>query len=326
MRLTRLVTAAVAAAALAAAYVPAAAQDVLGIGVSQPGSLLYGGGAGIVKVLDERLKRQARLQPYAGSSQYVPLIDRNEIELGLVNVDDAMTGYRGVDNFDGKPNRNLRILCVIFPLPFGALVPADSAIRTMRELKGVRMPSQYAGMSTARKLQDAILAGAGLSTADMRGVPVANLFQGIDALIQGRVDAAVIGPGTGQIQVAQAQLAARGGVRYLDVEDGPEALAAMRNVMSLRVAVMNPAPHLPGIVRPTRIMFYSMFLMSNDQLADALAYDIVKALHGAKTMMAEVHPVLAGFDPGRMSEVAETPFHDGAIRFYREIGQWPPKD
>ena len=318
---------AIALAAMVSLAGPQArAQTVYAIGVAQAGSLLYVGAAGIVNVMSEKLKLSARLQPFAGSSTYAPMIDRNELEFGLVNVDDTVTAYRGIDNFAGKPHRSLRVLCVMFPLPFGALVPADSPVKTMRDLKGVRMPSQFVGMSTARKLQDTILASVGLSTADMQQVPVANLFQGVDAMAAGRVDAAAIGPGTAQVQIAHSALAARGGVRYLSLDDGPEALAAMRKMMSMRLTTVQPARHLPGIVEPTKVMIYSMFFMTNDKLDAELAYKLVKALHESKDMLAAAHPVLRGFDPGRMSEQSETPFHDGAIKFYREIGQWPPKD
>ena len=313
-------------AALTVAAPAARAQAVYGIGVTQAGSLLYAGGAGIIKVFDEKLKLNARLQPYAGSSTYAPLLGRNELEFGLINVDDAVTAYKGVDNYEGKPNPTLRILCVLFPLPFGVLVPADSPVKTMADLKGMRMPSQYVGMSTGRRLQDTVLASVGLSTADMKGVPVANLFQGVDAMAQGRVDAAAIGPGTAQVQVAHATLASRGGVRYLSVDDSPEGVARMKQQMAMRVITMNPAPHLPGIVAPTKVMAYSMFFMTNDKLPDQLAYDVVKAMHDNKALMVPSHPVLQGFDPDRMSEQSETPFHEGAIRYYREIGQWPPKD
>jgi len=312
--------------AVLALAAPAAAQGVYAIGVTQPGSLLYAGGAGVVKVLDEKLKMNARLQPYAGSSTYAPLLGRNEIEFGLINVDDAVTAYKGIDNYEGRPNPSLRLLNVLFPLPFGVLVAADSPIKTMHDLKGVRMPGQYVGMSTGRRLQDAVLASVGLSSADMRIVPVANLFQGVDALAQGRVDAASIGPGTAQVQVAHGALSGRGGVRYLSVDDSPEGVARMRAVMSMRPIVMNPAPHLPGIVGPTKLIAYSMFFVANDKLSDDMAYRVVQALHANKELMVPSHPVLQGFDPARMTETSETPFHPGAIKFYTEIGQWPPKD
>ena len=316
---------AIACAALCAFSVPAGAQQVVAIGVTQAGSLLYAGGAGIVKVM-EKLNLQGRLQPFAGSSTYAPMLDRNELDFGLINVDDAMTAFRGIDNFDGKPNPHLRIVCVLFPLPFGALVPADSPVKTIRDLKGVKMPSQYVGMSTARKLQDAVLATADLSTADMQGIPVANLFQGIDAMAAGRTDAAMIGPGTGQVQIAHTTLSSRGGVRYLSIEDTPESRAKLRTVMAGRIFEQQPAKHLPGIVGPTKLMAYSMFFMTNDKANPEMVYKLAKEMHDNKALMAEAHPVMAGFNPDRMTENSDTPFHDGAIRFYREIGQWPPKD
>jgi TRAP transporter TAXI family solute receptor len=316
---------AIACAALCALSAPAPAQQVVAIGVTQAGSLLYAGGAGIVKVM-EKLNLQGRLQPFAGSSTYAPMLDRNELDFGLINVDDAMTAYRGIDNFDGKPNQHLRIVCVLFPLPFGALVPADSPAKTIRDLKGVKMPSQFVGMSTARKLQDAVLATADLSTADMQGVPVANLFHGIDAMAAGRVDAAAIGPGTAQVQIAHTTLASRGGVRYLSIDDTPEAAAKLRKVVAGRIITVQPAKHMPGIVGPTNVMAYSMFFMTNDKASPEMIYKLAKEMHDSKAVMAEAHPVMAGFNPDRMTENSDTPFHDGAIKFYREIGQWPPKD
>ena len=35
---------------------------------------------------------------------------------------------------------------------------------------------------------------------------------------------------------------------------------------------------------------------------------------------------LKDFDPGRMTEKVAAPWHPGAIKFYTEIGQGPPKD
>jgi TRAP-type uncharacterized transport system substrate-binding protein len=31
------------------------------------------------------------------------------------------------------------------------------------------------------------------------------------------------------------------------------------------------------------------------------------------------------FNPARMTTDIGVPYHPGAIRYYREIGQWPPK-
>ncbi len=52
---------------------------------------------------------------------------------------------------------------------------------------------------------------------------------------------------------------------------------------------------------------------------------IVKAIHGGKDDMVKSHPVFRSFRPSAMTEEIGVPWHPGAIKYYKEIGQWPPK-
>jgi TRAP-type uncharacterized transport system substrate-binding protein len=57
-----------------------------------------------------------------------------------------------------------------------------------------------------------------------------------------------------------------------------------------------------------------------------LVYNIVKTLHDNKEDLVKGAPVFRGFDPKGMTEEIGVPWHPGAIKYYTEIGQWPPKD
>ena len=58
------------------------------IGSNPPGSLFYALASGLAKVVSEASPMQAQVQPYAGTSTFVPLFDSGELELGVVNAVD----------------------------------------------------------------------------------------------------------------------------------------------------------------------------------------------------------------------------------------------
>lgn len=324
MRTPRLLAAAAIAALAAAAAIPAAGQ-VYSMGSNPQGSLFFQASAAVAKVAHEKLNMQIRVQPMAGSSTYIPLINTGEVDFGLTNVDDTINSVRGTGNFDGKPNPNLRILAVMFPLPLGILVPADSPAKSVKDIKGMRIGSGYPGQTTGRVLQDAILASVGLSMADMRAVPVVNLFQAVEQLGKGNIDAAVIGPPVSQIQQANVDLASRGGVRFVSLDDSPAALAAMRKHLPVRILKMQPAPVLVGVVAPTNFMAYSIYLSTSSKTSDETAYKLVKTLSENAEELKKITPVLNRFNPKEMTEKVDVQWQPGAVKFYTEVGQWPPK-
>lgn len=315
-----------AVAALFACGLCAGAQaQVYTIATNPQGSLYYSAGAAIAKLANDKLHLQVRVQPFAGSSTYVPMLDRNEIEFGFVNVDDADTGYRGADAFDGKPNPHLRMVGVIFPLPFSMMVPANSPAKRMADIKGLRLPGDFPGQTTARKLHEGLLATAGLTYADVTKVPMPNLFAGVDAAAQGRVDAAGTAPGIAQVQQAHLALSSHGGVRFISINDTPDGIARMQKVMHSYPIRVEPAKHLPGVLEPTICMGYSAFLVTNDKVPDRLVYDLTKMIHASRADIVAITPQIDRFDPRKMAEQHAVPYHPGAMKFYSEVGQWPPK-
>jgi len=321
MRISHLVIAATIASGVATAV---QAQQIRVLAANPQGSIFYAGSVAIGKLMDDKLKMQVRVQPMAGSSTYIPLLDRGETDFGLTNVDDAVSAYKGIGSFR-QANQNMRLIAAVFQLNFGILVPNDSPIKTIKDLKGKIMPWGYNAQVTGRVLQGAALASEGLTMDDVKQVPTQSLFSGVDLLGEGKVEAAALAIGTAQVQRANVSLASRGGVRFLSVASSPEAVANIRKFLPGRPVVVQPAPHAVGIIAPTTVIEYSVFFSTHKGMPDDLVYTIAKAIHGGKDDMVKGHPVFRSFRPGNMTEEIGVPWHPGAIKFYKEIGQWPPK-
>ena len=313
------------AAALACAVSAVQAQQIRVIASNPQGSVFYAASVAIGKLIDEKLKMQVRVQPMGGSSTYIPLLNRGEIDFGLTNVDDSRTAYKGTGNFR-HPNPNMRLVADVFPLTLGVIVPNDSPIKTVTDLKGKIMPWGYNAMTTGRVLQQAALASEDLTMDDIKQVPTQSLFSGVDLLGEGKVDAATIAIGTAQAQRANVSLGSRGGIRFLNLKLTPEAMVKVRKILPSRPITIQPAPFAVGVVAPTTILAYSIFFSTSDKMPDDLVYKITKMLYEGKADLLKGHPVFRNFDPKRMTEEIGVPWHPGAIKFYKEVGQWPPKE
>jgi TRAP-type uncharacterized transport system substrate-binding protein len=75
----------------------AAAQNVT-IGTNPPGSVFYAVGSGLAKVVAEGGGPvKLAVQPYSGSSTFLPLLNTGEMEFGVVNAVDMALAYREPD-------------------------------------------------------------------------------------------------------------------------------------------------------------------------------------------------------------------------------------
>ena len=304
---------------------PAASQQVITLVSNPQGSQFFTVAAAVAKLMDQKMGVQARVQPMGGPTAYIPLLARGEAEFGLAASDDADTAYAGPEAYDGKPNRTLRLVAAIFPLPVSMGVAGDSPAKTLKDVKGLRLTAGYANQTTIRKVQDALLANAGLTMADIRPVPVVNVFQGTEALAAGRADAATTAPTINQSREADVNMASRGGIRFLPIDTAPAQLAAMQKIIPSRPLVLRPEQNLPGIKAPTPVLAYSTFLVTSDKAPEELVYRLAKALHDDHALMVQSAPPLRGFNANAMAEAMPVPYHAGAEKYYREIGQWPPR-
>jgi len=321
MKFTRPLAMAILATAIA---VPASAQT-FGLATNPQGSLYHRVGVAVAKLFNDKLGIKARVQPFSGTSTYIPLLNENEIQTGIINVSDSVKAPAGTGAFEGRPQPNIRMLSVLFPLPFSLLVPADSPIKSIREIKGHRIPNAFTSQTTIADLQEAVLANAGLKPSDIVGYPVPNVFKGAESLGDGKVDGAMTAAGIAAIQKSHIKLRGRGGVRFVPIDTSPEAVARMSAVVPSRVLMLNPAKNLPGVVAPTPMMAFLAFLAANDKMTDEQAYKIVKLLHDSKPELVKMTRILSRFDPDGMTFNFKAKWHPGAIKFYKEVGQWPPK-
>ena len=322
MSIRRTMLAAAFATALAA---PAALADVTVIASNPQGSIYYTVCAAIAKEMDGKLGMSVRVQPMGGSTVYIPILNRGEVEFALTNIFDTMTAYAGKENFK-VPNPNLRVVAAMFPITAAYLVPDDSPIQTVADLKGKTLPGGFKAQTIGLVLQASVLATAGLTDKDVRVVPTATQFSGVDLLADGKVDAALISVGTGQGQSANVALSSHGGVRFVDIGNSPAAVAGLKKFMPGRPFLMQPSPARLGIKKPTFVMGYDVFLTTNAKLSDETAYRVAKVVHDSRDDMIKTAPALVDMNTSRMTNEIGVPWHPGAIKYYKEIGQWPPKD
>jgi TRAP transporter TAXI family solute receptor len=314
-----------AASAIAAAIAiatPASAQ-IYSLGTGKQGFFTYSAGAAIAKVAADG-GLNLRIKPFGGTSAYVPGVNAGEQQFGLANELETHYAVTGEVIYKDKKQEDLRVVAVLTPLYSEFFVRADSPIKKIADLKGKRVPTDYASQRVLDVLTRGTLANGALSYDDIQKVPVPNVVGGADEFAKGNADVFMFALGSGKVAEVDAQV---GGVRVLPVDPSPEAMARLRKIIPVAYATqVTPGKGRAGVTEPTWVYAYDYLVLANNKVADDVVYTLTKLMHDHKAELAANFGALGGFDPKRMAkDMGPVQFHPGAIKFYKEIGQWPPK-
>lgn len=313
-----------AAIALASVFLGAAAQaQTISIGTSSVGSLNNSLGNALGKVMTEQGGLRVRVVPFGGGQQFLPSIEKKELEMAIPSSNDALFAYQGSGPFAGNPSPNLRVIGTVFPYYIGWFVRKDSPYKSMVDLKGKRVAVGFTANSAQRTSVLASLAADGLKESDFDGVQVPHVVRGADDFMQGRVEATSFAVGAGKVAEADSKV---GGVRYLSLRNTPEALKGLQSFMPRAyIGQLKPGPGLVGIVEPTYILFEDYLVLTGTQLSDEAAYKTAQVLHEHQDKLAAVARPFNRYKPADLVRSHGIPFHPGAIKYYKEKGLWKDK-
>jgi TRAP transporter TAXI family solute receptor len=299
------------------------AQNV-GIAASNPGSLYHSTGTAVAKLANDVAKLQATVYPFASATVYLPAVNTGEYAFGISNVEELRVAVLGIEQFKGRPYAELRAATILYPLRVAFFVRKDSGIRSVADLKGKRVVDGFGSQKTIPPLLDALYATAGMTRADVQPVNVPNVVGGAEAFIQGKADAFFFALGAAKVEEANASV---GGIRALGVKDSAENLEKVRkHFPPAYLRFEDPGPRNVGVLDAIHVLAYDGVLVASAKTPEDTVYRMVKAMHGNKKAMATVFGAMNLFDPNRMvTPLDPIQWHPGAVRFYTELGAWPPK-
>lgn len=319
MRLLAPTAAALALALLAAP--PALAQGGMVFATQEAGTMFFTVGSGMAKVLAEKTGRRVAVQPYTGSSVYLPLIDNGEATLALSSGLDADGAYRGQDRAALK---NLRMVARVLPLRVGLMVRAESGIKSVADLKGKRVTVDLRGQRAMGQVIRAMLAAGGLKEGDVRPITVANVGEGAKGLTEGNLDAAFTAVGIPIVKQAHSTIS--GGVSYVDLGPAEAATRTMAGMVpGVYAARVEPNAALPEVKAPLTTAAFDVFLLTSAKTADADVAAVLKALWDNWAELQKDYPPLRASDAKLFGAPTNTvPYHPAAIAFFKAQGLWTP--
>ena len=299
----------------------------IAIGSNPPGSLFYSLASGLAKVISEATPMQAQVQPYAGTSTFVPLFENGELDLGVVNAVDMGMVYQGQKLKIGGRNPfphvpSSRLLWRGSPLRSSLIVRKDSPIKTIADVRGKRVTGEYPAQLAVWYNVFGSLANGGLTWNDVKIVPVPAVNEGVDALVQGRADATTHAIGTAKVKEADAAV----GIRYIPLDCSKQGEARIKKAVPGYYLSIVKAGSSTGIVEDTCAFTYDIYLLGHKALPDAVVRNVLQAIWVNVEKLPQFHPSFAEWTKARAVDPDVTlPYPPAAIRFFKDSGVWPAK-
>ncbi|MGE3248217.1 MAG: TAXI family TRAP transporter solute-binding subunit, partial [Beijerinckiaceae bacterium] len=268
-------------------------------------------------------KLRATVSPQQSHGQ--ESVNDGSADISLATISDVQQAVTGTADWVKKgPQKNILLISRIVPIRTAALVRLDSPIKTIADLKGKRAPSGFPAQPSVLRVVQAQLASAGMSMADIVPVPTRNIIGSADDFASGKTDVFWFALGSAKVKQVASGV---GGLRALSIASSDDAKKAMRKyVPGSYPVLLKPSRQLEEIRAPTWALAYDVVLFARKDLSEEIVYKTTKAMFENKKDMAAVFGALNGFQPDRMAVAYDDlGYHPGAIKFFKEKGQWPPK-
>lgn len=303
----------------------AAMAQVVTIGTNAQGSLAFIAGAAVSRVASQETDLTVRAQALSGSTSFIPMLDRGEVDFGFAGISEFIWAHSGTGTFAGSdPAENLRLVGMVFPLRSGIAVVEDTGLKDVADLKaragdGLRIASDYPSLKVVEQNIATSLELVGLSYDDFTRVPVAGLSEGMQALGDGRVDISWVSFGSPLSRQIDAALSSRGGWRYLNMAEGDAARAKWGEAFPGTRFVKLHNPEQPGIREPVLIQEVPFMMATHKDTPEEVVYKMTRMIAEHQKDLGEIMPTFRALKVDQMAQTGGVPYHPGALRAYEEL-------
>jgi TRAP transporter TAXI family solute receptor len=297
----------------------------LTLGSNPPGTVFYALASGLAKVGSEGAPFVITVQPYSGTSTFLPLLNNGEVDFGINNAVDMALSYQGPERlkiggrnpFQHTPN--VRLVMRGSRLMTALLVRKDAAMKTIHDIRGKRLTGEYPAQLANWYNLYGFLAGAGMKWEDVKIVPVPAVNEGIDALVQGRADVSLSAVDAAKVREADAAV----GVRHISLDCSADGEKRLRRAVPGYYPYWLKRGQATAIAEDTCVNAYDIYLTTHKAAPDGTVAALLKNIWDGIDKLGPLHPNFKDWTRQRAVDSEVTiPYHPAVQPFYKERAAW----
>lgn len=274
-------------------------------------------GEGMAAVISKSVGVKTSTRQTQGPTQNLVLVQSGQTELGMVTSGPAFEAVTGIlDLKPGDKHEKVRALFAMYPTPFQMIALKESRINKIEDFNGKRLgagPRGGTGGTYWPRWLKSLNIGADIQ------------FGGIgdqaSQLADRRLDAIVTAGGIPHPSLSELETTKD--VTIFGMSD--TVLAGILKANPYAVEFIIPQSTYKSLSSDIKTAAMWNFVVTNSDMSETLAYDIVKAVFKNHDRLVMTHAAAKDTLAKNILNNTVLPLHPGAVRYYREIGISIPK-
>jgi len=244
----------------------------------------------------------------------VEALEIGKCDIGFANSCSAVDGLFGRAPFK-KKMENMRQLANLYPQYFQMVVPEDSGIKSVADMKGKTLACDRKGL-TGEQLSQLVLQAYGFDYKDMAKVHHVGYSDGVALMKDGHAQGFFLITTIPASSIID--LAADRKIRLLSLPD--DKIKALQKINSGFLKRVIPKGTYPGVDYEVQGVGAFTHLIISAKLPDDLVYRITKILAETLPRFGDVVKDMKGVTAKDLAFDVGVPYHPGARKYYKEIG------
>ncbi|MBW2064129.1 MAG: TAXI family TRAP transporter solute-binding subunit [Deltaproteobacteria bacterium] len=264
------------------------------------------------------------VQPLGGPKLWLPMMKQGRAHFASHNSADILNAFLGRGLYAKMGPQDVRTVMAGHDYMFMFWTTPDTGIKTISDLKGKIVYAKFKANPMFDEITKHQLASAGLTVKDLKAVlAFSSIKEAIRGLIEGRVDAILypVVPGA-VMQINEA----KGETKFIALtsKQAEYVVSRMEGYYIQDIAANDPRFRNKSPV-PNAIC-YQTALFTSAAMHPDIVYGVVKAILEHSDEFVDIHPSARYWSVNYRPVNMAVPYHEGAIRYFKEIGLWKPEN
>jgi TRAP transporter TAXI family solute receptor len=245
-------------------------------------------------------------------------VGRGQSDLGMVNGDPPYCAFHGLDDWQGKPLKDLRVFTSVMLVPTQFITWPGTGINSVPDLKGKILMGDRKGARFGADAVDGALAPNGLTRNNVKVVSWQEYSEQI-AFIRMRLgDAIFISSGVRTAPMMELDRT----IKWKFISFAKKEIESILKKGPYFVPFTIPAGSYTQQPQEVHCVAVPTVLVIRAGLPDSLVYELCKILYDVPGKFKSVHPEWGKFDVAFATKARLAPYHSGAVKYYKEKGVW----